>query len=137
MDPIAAIGSANSNSTVERAQTCGAQGDLANLQDCAPNIPNAQGAQGAHLDLHVPVPLVPAQMNVIGVAQVASHAMTDGFYAAQVKELMRAAQDPKASNQEKMLALMDISERVELSKLVSKLSAKLAEGIQTVVTKSS
>jgi DNA recombination-dependent growth factor C len=129
MDPIAAIGSANSNSMGQRAQACSTQGDLANLQDCLPN------AQGAHLDLQVPLPPVPAQMNVVGVSQVVSHAMTDGFYAAQVKELMRAAQDPKISNQDKMLALMDISERVELSKLVSKLSAKLAEGIQTVVTK--
>jgi hypothetical protein len=129
MDPIAAIGSANSNTIGQRAQACNAQGDLANLQDCAPH-----GA-GAHLELHAPVPEVPAQMNVVGVAREVSDGMTNGFYVAQLKELMRVAEDPNATNTDKMLALMDTNERIELSKLVSKLSAKLAEGIQTVVTK--
>ncbi len=129
MDPIAAIGSANSNYSGERAQACGAQRDLGNLQDCAPN------GSGAHLELHAPVPEVPAQMNVVGVAREVSDGMTNGFYVAQLKELMRVAEDPNATNTDKMLALMDTNERIEMSKLVSKLSAKLAEGIQTVVTK--
>jgi hypothetical protein len=129
MDPIAAIGSANSNFSGQRAQACSAQGDLANLQDCAPH------GTGAHLELHAPAPVVPAQMNVVGVAREVSDGMTNGFYVAQLKELMRVAEDPNATNTDKMLALMDTNERIELSKLVSKLSAKLAEGIQTVVTK--
>lgn len=134
MDPIAAIGSANSNSTGERAQACNAQSDLANLHDCAPGA--SHPVRGAHLDLNAPMPEVPAQMNVVGVAQVVSHAMTDGFYVAQTKELMRVAHDPNVSQADKAMALMDLSQRVELSKLVSKLTSKLAEGIQTVVTKS-
>jgi hypothetical protein len=130
MDPIAAIGSANSNHIGERAQSCNEQLAFDNLQTCAPKAP------GAHLDLQAPLPEVPAQMNLAATAHMFADAMTNGFYVKQFKELVRLTEDPKATVKEKTVALMDTNERIELAKLMGKLSSKLVEGIQTVVTKS-
>jgi hypothetical protein len=131
MDPIAAIGSANSSSfKTERAELCRNQQGLDNLQACSGEMP------GAHLNHIAPVVEPPPPMNVVSAAHMFTDRMKNGFYMKQLEELMVKVGDDSVSPGEKQAALMDVQGRVGVSSVVSKIAQHLAEGIQTVVTKS-
>jgi hypothetical protein len=133
MDPIAAITSANSSSTAsaDRAQQCSGQLDMNNLQACSNPTP------GANLTLTTPVNEPPAQMNVVSASHVLSDRIKNGFYMKDLNELIRMGADPYVSISEKATKLAEVQERIAMAKMAHKISEKLAEGLQTVVTKSS
>jgi hypothetical protein len=131
MDPIAAIGSANSSSfNTERAMQCRDQHGTDNLQACGGELP------GAHLNHVAPVVEPPPPMNVVSAAHMFSDRMKNGFYMKQLEDLMVMVGDDSVGPGEKQAALMEVQGRVGVSSVVSKIAQHLAEGIQTVVTKS-
>jgi hypothetical protein len=136
MDPIAAITSANSSSTsaADRAQQCSSQADMNNLQACANP---AQPTPGANLTLTTPVQEPPAQMNVVSASHVLSDRIKNGFYMKDLNELIKMGNDPYVSIGEKATKLAEVQERIAMAKMAHKVAEKLAEGLQTVVTKSS
>ena len=131
MDPIAAIGSANTGSGAERFEQCRAQQDLNNLQACTSEPP------GAHLN-HVVVigTPPPTTMNLVSAGNMFADRMRGGFYTKELKNVMSMVGDDKVSPGEKVAALMDVQEKIGVATVVGKIATKLAEGLQSVVTKS-
>lgn len=132
MDPIAAIGSANTGSGAERFEQCRAQQDVNNLQACAIETP------GAHLN-HVLVvgQLAPTNMNLVSAGHMFTDRMRGGFYMKELENLMTMVGDDDVSPGVKSAAMMDVQARVGVATVVGKIATHLAEGLQSVVTKSS
>ena len=131
MDPIAAIGSANIGSGAERSEQCRVQQDMNNLQACTVDSP------GAHLN-HVVVigHPQPPSMNIVSAGHMFTDRMRGGFYMKELGELMTMVGDDEVSPGEKSAALIDVQARIGVSTVVGKIATKLAEGLQSVVTKS-
>jgi hypothetical protein len=131
MDPIAALGSANTASTTERLEQCRAQTDMNNLLACGGEPP------GAHLN-HVVVigHPTPPTMNLVAAGNMFSDRMKHGFYMKELEGLMTMVGDDDVSPGEKSAAMMDVQARIGVSTVVGKIATHLAEGLQSVVVKS-
>lgn len=134
MDPIAQIGAANTQSSAaERTAQCRAEQDMANITDCDVAEP------GARLTPAAPAaPEPPPQMNVNSAAHLFSERMKNGFYMKELERvvMLSANDDNNVTPGQKMAMMMDVHERIGVSKLVSKIAADLSQTLQTVVTKS-
>jgi hypothetical protein len=92
-------------------------------------------AKKANLQLAAPVVEPPAALNVTSAAHVFSDRMTNGFYMKELHQAVTLSGDPNLSTAQKTAMLVDTQERIGLSRVVGKLAEKLAEGLQSVVTK--
>jgi hypothetical protein len=134
MDPIAQIGAANTQSSAaERTAQCRAEQDMANITDCDIAQP------GARLTPAVPAaPEPPPTMNINSAAHLFSDRMKNGFYMKELQRLivLSAEDNDNVTPGQKTAMMMDVHERIGVSKLVSKIATDLSQTLQTVVTKS-
>jgi hypothetical protein len=132
MDPIAQIGAADSQSSAaERVAQCRAEQDMADIRDCDIELPGARLTPAAP-----PAPEPPPAMNFKSAAHLFSDRLRNGFYSKEIEGLIRLASDDNVTPEEKAFALIDVNERIGVSKLVSKIATDLSQTLQTVVTKS-
>lgn len=132
MDPIAEIGASNANmSAAQRYEQCQNTQGAGNLQACGTDV------GGAHLERIVIVGhSAPVAMNIVSTGAMFSDRIKGGFYTKQLDEMVAKLNDPHVSPGAQMAAVLDVEERIGTAKLVSQIAQKLAEGLQSVVTKS-
>lgn len=132
MDPIAQIGASNPNiSSAQRYEQCQNNQGAGNLQACGGDV------SGAHLErIVITGHSAPVAMNLVSTGAMFSDRIKGGFYTKQLDELVAKLNDPRVSPGEQQAAVLDVEERIGTAKLVSQISQKLAEGLQSVVTKS-
>jgi hypothetical protein len=132
MDPIAEIGASNPNmSSVQRYEQCQNTEGAGNIQACG------NGLGGAHLERIVIVGHpAPVAMNLVSTGAMFSDRIKGGFYTKQLDEMVAKLNDPRVSPGEQQAAVLDVEERIGTARIVSQISQKLAEGLQSVVTKS-
>jgi hypothetical protein len=131
MEPIAAISSASNNGTnAERFEQYRAQQDLNHLQGVQDEVP------GAHIQrIVITGQAIPPTMNVVSAGNMFSNRLKNGFYMKELGELMAMVGDDNVSPGQKTAAAMDVQARVGVATVVGKIATKLAEGLQSVVTK--
>lgn len=132
MDPVTPVGAFHSGtSAVAQQERCVATQGQANLEQCAA-VPS-----GAHVQQVIIIGRrTPVSMNVVAAGAMFSDRIRTGFYATQVDQLVSKFNDPAVSSGEKLAAAIDLQERVATAVMVGGISGKLAEALQTVVTKS-
>jgi hypothetical protein len=132
MDPISPVGTLDpSASAAARQERCVATQGQFNLEQCAAEPSGAHVQQVIIIGRRTPV-----SMNVVAAGAMFSDRIRTGFYATQVDQLISSSNDPSVSSGEKLAAAIDLHERVATAVMVGKMAGKLAEGLQTVVTKS-
>lgn len=142
MDPIQAIGSFN----VSGAERMRAHSEMMNLQVCERTPANVSPAcdglvRGAHLTPHVaPLPEAPSKLNVKSAAGQFSDGMKNGFYTTELERYVKKAQEStkpgsKISTGELTADMLDLHARMGIADACTKVSSKLAESLQSVVTK--
>jgi hypothetical protein len=132
MDPIAQLGAANTESSAaERVAQCRAEQDMANIDDCDIAEP------GAHLTpAAVPDAKPPATMNINSAAHLFSDRLKTGFYMKELENTVLHLHSDNVTPGQKIALMMDVHERIGVSKIVSKIATDVAQTLQTVVTKS-
>lgn len=132
MDPIVPVGAAQAGMpAVQNNERCvAAQGQL-NLEQCA------DAPSGAHVQQVIIIGRrTPVSMNIVAAGAMFSDRIRTGFYATQVEALSAKLSDPTISAGDQVAASIEVQERIATASVVNQISHKLADGLQTVVTKS-
>ena len=142
MDPIQAIGNLNlSGSERIRAHT-----EAMNLQVCERTPIHVNPAcdtqvRGAHLTPHVEaLPEPPSKLNVRSAASQFSDGLKNGFYTTELERYVQKAKEStmpgsKITTGELTADMLDLHARMGIADACTKVSSKLAESLQSVVTK--
>lgn len=142
MDPIQAIGSFSAGG----AERLRAHSEMMNLQVCertplyANPVCDSQ-VRGAHLTPYVaPLPEPPSKLNVQSAATQFSNGLKSGFYTTELERYMAKVKDSvkpgsKVTSGELTADMLDLHARMGIADACTKVSAKLAESLQSVVTK--
>jgi hypothetical protein len=142
MDPIQAIGSFN----VSGAERLRAHSEMMNLQVCE-RTPAGESAacdikvRGAHLTPYVaPLPEPPSKLNVKSAADQFSDGLKKGFYTTELENYVKKAREStrpgnKVNASDLHTDLLDLHARMGIADACTKVSTKLAESLQSVVTK--
>lgn len=142
MDPIQAIGSLNSGAA-ERWRN---HSEMMNLQMCEPGAAHTNSkcdtqASGAHLTPHVePLPGPPSALNVNSAATQFSNGLKNGFYATEFERYVQKTAASKQPGSTITVAdltadVLNLHLRLGVAQACTEVSKKLAESLQTVVTK--
>jgi hypothetical protein len=132
MDPVTPVGMPDSGTAgIAQQERCTAAQGQFNLEQCAA-VPS-----GAHVQQVIIIGRrTPVSMNIVAAGAMFSDRIRTGFYATQVDELVSKFNDPAVTSGEKLAAAIDLQERISTAVMVGGISGKLAEALQTVVTKS-
>lgn len=132
MDPIAPIDMSTAGmSAAKNQQRCTASQGQTNLEQCA------ESPAGAHVQQVIIIGRrTPVSMNIVAAGAMFSDRIKTGFYATQVEQLVAKLNDPTVTAGEQVAAGIEVQERIATAHVVNQIAHKLADGLQTVVTKS-
>ena len=133
MDPILPIGmSTSATSAAGNQERCLAADGQGNLAACE------QTPAGAYLEPIVIIGRrIPPSMNVVSAGAMFSDRMQNGFFTKQVEAMVAKLKDPTVTSGEHIATAIEIQERVSTASVVNQIAHKLADGLQSIVTRSS
>ena len=138
-DLVAAITSAHTDPTsaIERHRVQLEAVDMRTLNPAADAV--SGGGAAVQLQVHSE-PKAPSAMNLQSLAGQFSEGLQHGFYAADIDRLMNKlvqSRDPASGVTfgEVSIELLNVQAKVGIADAFSKVSSKLAEGLQTMVVK--
>ena len=138
-DAIAAVGRAHSDPT-ERYRVQAEPIDMRALDAAQPTPAMANGGANIAPPSAQVEPGAPAAMNLQSLAGQFSDGLQHGFYAGDIDRLMHKlvqARDPSSGIGfgDVTVELLNVQAKVGIADAFSKVSTKLAEGLQTMVVK--
>ena len=133
-DIVAAIGRANTD-PLERYQAQSQPIDMQKLDATSPTSAGGAFIQPNHIE-----PSAPSAMNLQSLAGQFSDGLQHGFYSADIDRLMGKlvqARQPGSgvSFGDVTVELLNVQAKVGIADAFSKVSSKLAEGLQTMVVR--
>lgn len=133
-DPVAAIGRANTD-PLERYRTAIEPVDMQKLDTASPTGVGGAFIQATHIEASAP-----SAMNLQSLAGQFSDGLQHGFYSADIDRLMDKlvqARQPGSgvSFGDVTVELLNVQAKVGIADAFSKVSSKLAEGLQTMVVR--
>jgi hypothetical protein len=133
MTPIVPIEAPNAqSSSVSNQERCTAANGQLNLAQC--EAPPA----GAYIQ---PIVIIgrraPVSMNLFSAGAMFSDRIRNGFYTKELEAMVAKLNDPTVTAGEHVAASISVQQRITTASVVSTIAHKLADGLQTVVTKSS
>lgn len=134
-DIVAAIGRAQTEPVDPQQAQQQTPVDLRALQASEPTP-----VGGAAISIHAQQPAAPSAMNLQSLAGQFSEGLQHGFYTADIDRLMDKlvqARDPSSGVTfgDVTVELLNVQAKVGIADAFSKVSTKLAEGLQTMVVK--
>lgn len=134
-DMVAAIGRAQTDPTQQYRE----QPQPVDMRTLDAADPAAQ-VGGSAISLHASEPAAPSAMNLQSLAGQFSDGLQHGFYSADIDRLMGKlvqARDPSSGVTfgDVTVELLNVQAKVGIADAFSKVSSKLAEGLQTMVVK--